>query len=107
VVIALQNFRQVVVLSRIIPDEEPAVSSAEGIKTIVDRLAGAKDDNVRAVAADCIARLAHTRAGGVACLQNVTVFEKQVVSTVATPIKGSVCQSIATDFPAYSGMFEV
>ena len=35
-----------------------------------------------------------------AYLQNVTVFEKQVVSTVATPIKRSVCQSIATDFLA-------
>jgi len=35
-----------------------------------------------------------------AYLQNVTVFEKQVASTVATPIKLSVCQSIATDFLA-------
>lgn len=56
---------QVVVLSRIIPDEEPAFSSAEGIKTIVDRLSKTKNDDVRALASDCIARLAHTRAGGV------------------------------------------
>ena len=33
-------------------------------------------------------------------LQNVTVFEKQVVSTVATLTKHSVCHSIATDFLA-------
>ena len=35
-----------------------------------------------------------------AYLQNVTVFDKQVVSTDATVIKRSVCQSIATDLLA-------
>jgi len=35
-----------------------------------------------------------------AYLQIVTIFEKQVVSTVATPIKRSVCHSIDTDFLA-------
>jgi len=33
-------------------------------------------------------------------IQNVTVFEKQVVITVATPMKRSVCLSIATDILA-------
>ena len=56
-------FLQVVVLSRIIPDREPAISSAEGIKTLMNCLEKTTDDDVRALAADCIARLAHTRAG--------------------------------------------
>jgi len=39
-------------------------------------------------------------ASRMAYLQNVTVFDKQVVSTDATAIKRSVCQSIATDLLA-------
>ena len=52
-------------LSRIIPDREPAISSAEGIKTLMNCLEKTTDDDVRALAADCIARLAHTRAGSI------------------------------------------
>ena len=40
-----------------------------------------------------------------AYLQNVTVFEKQVVSTDATAIKGSVWQSIATDLIAWRNVW--
>lgn len=54
---------QVVVLSRIIPDKEPALSSAEGIKTLVGRLETTENDDVKSLASDCISRLAHTRAG--------------------------------------------
>ena len=56
-------FRQVVVLARIIPDEEQAISSAAGIKLLVDLLQESKSDVILALTADCIARLAHTRAG--------------------------------------------
>ena len=52
-----------VTLARIIPDEEQAVSSAAGIKLLVDLLAESKSNEILALAADCIARLAHTRAG--------------------------------------------
>ncbi|XP_038070212.1 ankyrin and armadillo repeat-containing protein-like isoform X2 [Patiria miniata] len=54
---------QVIVLARIIPDEEQASSSAVGIKLIVDLLETSKNEFIQSLAADCIARLAHTRAG--------------------------------------------
>ena len=55
---------QVVVLSRIIPDEEQALSSATGIKLLVDLpLQDSQSSQIHSLAADCIARLAHTRAG--------------------------------------------
>ena len=54
---------QVVVLSRIIPDEEQAISSATGIKLLVDLLQDSQSEQILSLASDCIARLAHTRAG--------------------------------------------
>jgi hypothetical protein len=53
----------VVVLARIIPDEEQALSSAAGIKLLVDLVQDSESDHIRGLAADCVARLAHTRAG--------------------------------------------
>lgn len=50
-------------LSRVIPDEEQAVISAAGIKLISDILNESRSPVIQALAADCIARLAHTRAG--------------------------------------------
>lgn len=55
-------------LSRVIPDEEQAVISAAGIKLISDVLYDSKSAIIQALAADCIARLAHTRAGKVSTL---------------------------------------
>ena len=52
-----------VTLARIIPDEEQAVSSAAGIKLLVDLLQDSKSNETLALTADCIARLSHTRAG--------------------------------------------
>ena len=54
---------QVVILARIIPDEEQAKSSAAGIKLLVDLLQDSRSEEVLALVADCIASLAHTRAG--------------------------------------------
>ena len=54
---------QIVVLAKIIPDEEQAISSAAGIKLLVDLLQNSKNKDALALAADCIARLTHTRAG--------------------------------------------
>lgn len=56
-------FIQVIVLSRVIPDEEQAVISAAGIKLISDILTESKSHVIQGLAADCVARLAHTRAG--------------------------------------------
>ena len=54
---------QVVVLAKIIPDEEQAISSAAGIKLLVDLLEDSRSSIILSLAADCVARLAHTRAG--------------------------------------------
>jgi len=61
--VCMYDVQQVVVLSRIIPDEEQALSSAAGIKLLVDILQESSSKEVLALAADCIARLGHTRAG--------------------------------------------
>jgi len=54
---------QVVILARIIPNEEQAKSSAAGIKLLVDLLQDSSSEEVQALAADCVASLSHTRAG--------------------------------------------
>ena len=54
---------QVVVLAPIFPDVDPAMSTAAGIKLLVDLLEQSTEDSIRALASDCIARLLHTRAG--------------------------------------------
>lgn len=62
----ISNFfcpNQVIVLTRIIPDEDQALTSATGIKILIDLLQHSKDDAILSLAADCVARLAHTRAG--------------------------------------------
>ncbi|PVD21084.1 hypothetical protein C0Q70_19250 [Pomacea canaliculata] len=66
---------QVVVLARIIPDEEQAVSSAVGIKLLVDILQESRNDNILATAADYIACLAHTRAGVPSAIVSVNAIE--------------------------------
>jgi len=82
---------QVVVLSRIIPDKEPALSSAEGIKTLIERLEKTKSDGIKGYAADCIARLAHTRAGKMQTkyLLNFLAFTYRLsISFTLTSIEG-------------------
>ena len=53
---------QVVVLSRIIPDEDQSLTSATGIKLLVSLL-DSKTEDIQAAAANFIGGLAHTRAG--------------------------------------------
>ncbi|XP_072169198.1 ankyrin and armadillo repeat-containing protein-like [Diadema setosum] len=54
---------QVVILARIIPDEDQATTSAIGIKLLVDLLEQSQNPIILALTAGCLARLAHTRAG--------------------------------------------
>ncbi|XP_030060322.1 ankyrin and armadillo repeat-containing protein isoform X3 [Microcaecilia unicolor] len=54
---------QSVVLSRIILDNDPSDTCATGLRILVDTLEQATSDGILAVAADSVARLAHTRAG--------------------------------------------
>ena len=53
---------QVVILSRIIPDEDQSLTSATGIKLLVSLLNSTTED-IQAAAANFIGGLAHTRAG--------------------------------------------
>ena len=53
---------QVVVLSRIIPDEDQSLTSATGIKLLISQLDSTSED-IQAAAANFIGGLAHTRAG--------------------------------------------
>nr|CAB3221648.1 ankyrin and armadillo repeat-containing protein-like [Phallusia mammillata] len=106
VIAAINAAFQVVVLSRIIPDEEPAFSSAEGIKTIVDRLSGSKDDDVRALASDCIARLAHTRAGVPSAMVSINVVEElcKLLQLPNDQVRGSA--SIALGYLSFDHVAE-
>ena len=69
---------QVVVLARIIPDEEQAISSATGIKLLVDLLRDSASDQIVAMSCDCIARLSHTRAG----MYGVAIWRKRAAFSV-------------------------
>lgn len=61
-------------MSRIIPDEEPALSSANGINMLVGILQKTNSDDIRALASDCVARLAHTRAGNMKILFSIIIY---------------------------------
>ena len=53
---------QIVVLSRIIPDEDQSLTSATGIKLLVSHL-NSNNEDIQTAAANFIGGLAHTRAG--------------------------------------------
>lgn len=93
---------QVVVLSRIIPDEEQALSSATGIKLLVDLLQDSQSDQILALAADCIARLAHTRAGVPAAIIaiNAIDFLSKLLLHPAEQVRG--CAAIALGYLSYT-----
>ncbi|KAK3085996.1 hypothetical protein FSP39_011936 [Pinctada imbricata] len=93
---------QVVVLARIIPDEEQALSSAAGIKLMVDLLQDSTSNETLSLAADCIARLAHTRAGIPSALISINVVDllcKLLVSP-AEQVRG--CAAIALGYLSYN-----
>uniref|UniRef100_A0A8C5PLJ5 Ankyrin and armadillo repeat-containing protein n=1 Tax=Leptobrachium leishanense TaxID=445787 RepID=A0A8C5PLJ5_9ANUR len=54
---------QIVVLARVILDKDPSYTSATGIQILVGLLDDSHSNNTVALATDCVARLAHTRAG--------------------------------------------
>ncbi|XP_036370719.1 ankyrin and armadillo repeat-containing protein-like isoform X3 [Octopus sinensis] len=52
---------QIVILARIITDEDKAITSAMGIRILIDLLENSVNDAILTLAADCVARLTHTR----------------------------------------------
>ncbi|KAK3586524.1 hypothetical protein CHS0354_035060 [Potamilus streckersoni] len=93
---------QVVVLARIIPDEEQAQSSAIGIKLLVDLLQDSQSNLILALAADCIARLAHTRAGVPNAIISISAidFLSKLLLSPAENVRG--CAAIALSYLAYN-----
>jgi len=52
-----------VILSPLFVDESAAIAAATGIKVLIDCLSSTCNDPTRFFIADCLGRLAHTRAG--------------------------------------------
>ncbi|GFO39289.1 ankyrin and armadillo repeat-containing protein [Plakobranchus ocellatus] len=82
---------QVVILARIIPDEEQAKSSAAGIKLLVDLLQDSRSEEVQALAADCVASLTHTRAGVAAAIVAINAVDHlcQMLLSEAEQVRGT------------------
>ncbi|XP_077975977.1 uncharacterized protein LOC144431964 [Styela clava] len=87
---------QAVVMSRIIPDEEPAMSSACGINVLVDVLEKTEIDDIKALAADCVARLAHTRAGVPSAMIaiNVVQYLFKLLASTSEQVRGSAAVAL-------------
>ncbi|XP_053305618.1 ankyrin and armadillo repeat-containing protein-like [Spea bombifrons] len=93
---------QVVVLARIIPDVDPAYTSAAGIQMLVCLLEGSSSGDVVALAADCVARLSHTRAGVPAAMVSIDVVRMlcQHLKSPSDQVKGSA--AIALSFLSFN-----
>ncbi|MBN3290852.1 ANKAR protein, partial [Polypterus senegalus] len=93
---------QCVVLSSIIPNQKPASIRALGIKTIVDIMEEPHSKPVLALAADCVGRLAHTRAGipsAIISINSVSVLCDLMTSS-SEQIQGSA--AIALGFLSFN-----
>ncbi|CAH1779553.1 unnamed protein product [Owenia fusiformis] len=97
---------QVVVLARIIPDEEQAMSSAAGIKLLVDLLNVSKSELILALCADCIARLSHTRAGVPAAFVSIDTCNLlcNLMMSDSEQVRG--CAAIALGYLSYNHVCE-
>ncbi|XP_067933581.1 ankyrin and armadillo repeat-containing protein-like [Watersipora subatra] len=93
---------QVVVLARIIPDEEQAVASAAGIKLLADILNDSSSKIIQSLASDCVARLAHTRAGVPEALVAMDCVERlcSLMYSDVTQVRG--CAAIALGYLSYN-----
>ncbi|KAM8945985.1 uncharacterized protein RCH25_049358 [Pelodytes ibericus] len=97
---------QVVVLARIISDKDLSYISATGIQTLMGLLEGSRSNDVTALAADCVARLSHTRAGLPDAMVAIDVVSLlcQLLSSPSDQVKGSA--AIALNFLSFNHMAE-
>ncbi|XP_064641312.1 ankyrin and armadillo repeat-containing protein-like isoform X2 [Lineus longissimus] len=97
---------QVVVLARIIPDYEQAMSSAAGIKLIGDLLHDSRSDEILSLACDCVARLAHTRAGVPAAIVSIDAVNDlcRLMTLPNENVRG--CAAIALGYLSYNHLAE-
>ncbi|XP_069072092.1 ankyrin and armadillo repeat-containing protein-like [Pleurodeles waltl] len=93
---------QSTVLARIIPDNESASTSALGIKILVDTLQHSTSNITLALAADCVARLAHIQSGVPDALVAVEVVPVlcQLLSSTSDEVQG--CAAIALRYLSFN-----
>ncbi|XP_030060321.1 ankyrin and armadillo repeat-containing protein isoform X2 [Microcaecilia unicolor] len=97
---------QSVVLSRIILDNDPSDTCATGLRILVDTLEQATSDGILAVAADSVARLAHTRAGIAAALVSIDIVNVlcHLLSSASREVQG--CAAIALSYLSFNHLAE-
>ncbi|XP_053575185.1 ankyrin and armadillo repeat-containing protein [Bombina bombina] len=108
---ANQNFRvdaafQLVILARIIPDKEPSFTCATGIQTLMSILESTTNNETLAFAADCVARISHTRAGLLDAMISINVVRllSQLLSHPSEQVQGSA--AIALSYLSFNHMAE-
>ncbi|XP_073411038.1 ankyrin and armadillo repeat-containing protein-like isoform X2 [Dendrobates tinctorius] len=97
---------QLVVLAHIIPDKDPSYTCAVGIQTLVEILETTRNYDALALAADCVARLSHTRAGLSAALVSIDIVNLlcPLLSIPSQQVKGSA--SIALSYLSFNPLAE-
>ncbi|XP_063294854.1 ankyrin and armadillo repeat-containing protein-like [Pelobates fuscus] len=97
---------QLVVLAKIIPDKDPSYSSATGIQTLVGVLESSGSNNTIALAADCVARLSHSRTGVSEAMVSIDVVNLlcQLLSSASDQVQGSA--AIALNFLSFNHVGE-
>ena len=96
---------QVVVLSRIIPDEDQSLTSATGIKLLVSHLNSINED-IQTAAANFIGGLAHTRAGipgAIISIGTISLLGKLLMSQYETV---QAAASVALGYLSYDSIGE-
>lgn len=93
---------QATVLARIIPDNESANTSALGVKILVDTLQHSTSNITLALAADCVARLAHIQSGVPDALVAIDMVPVlcQLLSSISEEVQG--CAAIALRYLSFN-----
>ncbi|XP_075043561.1 ankyrin and armadillo repeat-containing protein-like [Mixophyes fleayi] len=88
---------QLVVLADIVTDKDPSYTCAIGIQTLVELLETAQSNDTLALAADCVARLTHARAGLSAALVSIDVVDLlcPLLSSPWEQVKGSAAIALS------------
>lgn len=87
---------QIVVLSRIIPDEDQSLSSATGIKVLVKMLSS-ESESIQALTANFLGALAHTRAGipaAIISIGTIPILARMLISPFET-VQASAAVALA------------
>ncbi|XP_075694455.1 uncharacterized protein LOC142661093 [Rhinoderma darwinii] len=97
---------QLVVLAHIISDKDPSYTCAVGIQTLVGLLETTPSYDTLALAADCVARLSHTRAGLSAAMVSIDIVNLlcPLLSSPSQQVKGSA--SIALSYLSFNPLAE-